>query len=310
MENLIDVQNLSRAFGATRAVDDLSLFVRAGEIYGLVGPDGAGKTTTMRLLCGALRADHGRVVIAGIDLASQPDRVRERMGYLPQRFSLYGDLTAMENLRFFAEVRGLGRKDWLPRAKEILAFVGLDEFADRRADALSGGMRQKLGLAAALVQRPQVLLLDEPTGGVDPGTRQAFWQLLLRLLREGVAVVISTPYMDEASRCSRLGFLDRGRLMVEGTPQEIEARLQGRILEVEGGPRSLLERVALEDPEVEVAHAFGDRLRIRLSRPSSTAIRARLERAMTVKGGSVSHVAESPATIEDVFVDLLEENRA
>jgi ABC-2 type transport system ATP-binding protein len=186
----------------------------------------------------------------------------------------------------------------------------LDEFADRRADALSGGMRQKLGLAAALVHRPQVLLLDEPTGGVDPVTRQAFWQLLLRLLREGVAVLISTPYMDEASRCSRLGFLDRGRLMVEGTPQEIEARLQGRILEVEGGPRSLLERVALEDPEVEAAHAFGDRLRIRLSRPGSTAIQARLERAMTVKGGSVKHVGESPATIEDVFVDLLEENRA
>ena len=310
METLVDVENLSRAFGETRAVDDVSLSVRAGEIYGLVGPDGAGKTTTMRLLCGALRADRGRVVIAGIDLASQPDRAREQTGYLAQRFSLYGDLTAMENLRFFAEVRGLGRKDWLPRAKEILAFVGLDEFADRRADALSGGMRQKLGLAAALVHRPRVLLLDEPTGGVDPVTRQAFWQLLFRLLREGVGVLISTPYMDEASRCSRLGFLDRGRLLVEGTPREIEARLQGRIVEVEGGPRALLESVALEDPEVEAAHAFGDRLRIRLSRPGSTAIRARLEQAMTSRGGRVKHVGESPATIEDVFVDLLEQDRA
>jgi ABC-2 type transport system ATP-binding protein len=310
MEKLIEVHDLSRAFGDTHAVDGLSFSVSEGEIYGLVGPDGAGKTTTMRLLCGALRADNGRVTIAGIDLGDQPELVRERTGYLPQRFSLYGELTAMENLRFFAEVRGLGRNEWLPRAREILTFVGLDEFADRRAEALSGGMRQKLGLAAALIHRPQVLLLDEPTGGVDPVTRQAFWQLLFRLLREGVAVLISTPYMDEAARCSRLGFLNHGKLMVEGSPQGIEARLQDRILEVEGGPRAILERVARDDPEVQSAHAFGDRLRLRLSDPVSGDIRSRLKEAMVGMGATVGRMEPSPPTIEDVFIELLEETDA
>src|SRR3990172_647211 len=310
MQNLIDVQNLSRAFGKTRAVDDVSLSVSGGEIYGLVGPDGGGKTRTMRLLCGVLRADLGQVTIAGFDVGNQPEQARERIGYLPQRFSLYGDLTVMENLHFFAGVRGLGRKEWLPRAREILTFVGLDEFADRRAEALSGGMRQKLGLAAVLIHRPQVLLLDEPTGGVDPVTRQAFWQLLFRLLREGVAVLISTPYMDEASRCNRLGFLNRGRLMVEGSPQRIEARLKDRILEVEGGPRVILERVARDDPDVEAAHAFGGRLRLRLSRAGSAEIQSRLEKAMIGEGGLVGRIGPSPPTIEDVFIELLEESDA
>jgi ABC-2 type transport system ATP-binding protein len=310
MQTLIEVHDLKRAFGETRAVDGVSFSVEAGEIYGLVGPDGAGKTTTMRLLCGALQADSGRVAIAGIDLADQPEQVRELIGYLPQRFSLYGELTVMENLRFFAEVRGLGRDEWLPRARDILAFVGLDEFADRRSEALSGGMRQKLGLATALVHRPQVLLLDEPTGGVDPVTRQAFWQLLFRLLREGVAVLISTPYMDEAARCNRLGFLNRGRLMVEGSPQGIEARLRDRILEVEGGPRAILKGVALHDPDVESAHAFGDRMRLRLSREISTDIRSRLEKAMIGEGAEIGHVESSPPTIEDVFIELLEQTDA
>jgi ABC-2 type transport system ATP-binding protein len=307
MQTLIEVHDLSRAFGDTQAVDGLSFSVSEGEIYGLVGPDGAGKTTTMRLLCGALRADTGQVKIGGTVLADQPELVRERIGYLPQRFSLYGELTVMENLRFFAEVRGLGRTEWLPRAREILTFVGLDEFADRRAEALSGGMRQKLGLAAALIHRPKVLLLDEPTGGVDPVTRQAFWQLLLRLLREGVAVLISTPYMDEASRCSRLGFLNHGKLMVEGSPQGIEARLEDRILEVEGSPRSILERVARDDPDVESAHVFGDRLRLRLSGPVSGDVRSRLEKAIVVAGATLDRIETSAPTIEDVFIELLEE---
>jgi drug efflux transport system ATP-binding protein len=310
MQPLIEVHNLSRRFGDNQAVDGVSISISAGEIYGLVGPDGAGKTTTMRLLCGALRADAGQVSIAGIDLADQPERVRERIGYLPQRFSLYGDLTVMENLRFFAEIRGLGRNEWLPRAREILTFVGLDEFANRRAEALSGGMKQKLGLAAALVHRPQVLLLDEPTGGVDPVTRQAFWQLLFRLLTEGVAVLISTPYMDEASRCNRLGFLNRGKLIIEGSPQEIEARLAKRILEIEGGPRAVLERAARGDPDVESAHAFGDRLRLRLTRQDTPDIRARLKSAISGQGGDVRRVEPSSPTIEDVFIELLEESDA
>ncbi len=194
MEKLIDAQEISKAFNRKPAVDGISLQVAPGEIYGLVGPDGAGKTTTLRLLCAALKLDRGVISIAGYDLKHRTEQARAQMGYLPQRFSLYEELTVMENIRFFAEVRGLSLSAWKPRSLEILDFVGLAGFKDRRAGNLSGGMKQKLGLAAALVHRPQVLLLDEPTTGVDPVTRQDFWQLIIRLVaEEGVAMLVSTP---------------------------------------------------------------------------------------------------------------------
>src|SRR4030066_1013376 len=208
------VSHLSKSFGTSKAVDNLSLWVEAGEIYGLVGPDGAGKTTTMRLLCGALQPDRHQsgsvpvIQIAGVDMLKQADPARAQIGSLPQRFSLYEDLTVLENLRFFAEVRGLSAQSWQPRCIEILEFVGLANFINRRAGQLSGGMRQKLGLAAALEHSPKVLLLDEPTTGVDPATRQDFWQLIIRLVaEEGVVVLVSTPYMDEAGRWGRGGFM-------------------------------------------------------------------------------------------------------
>jgi len=228
---MIEVHHLTKTFGEKVAVNDLSLRVAEGEIYGLVGPDGAGKTTTMRLLCGALRPDAGEVRIAGHDVARQVNHARAQIGYLSQRFSLYEELTVLENIRFFAEVRGLSRQAWYPRSMEILAFVGLEDFVNRRAGHLSGGMKQKLGLATALVHRPRVLLLDEPTGGVDPVTRQDFWQLIIRLVREeGVTVLVSTPYMDEAVRCTRVGFMQEGRLLVEDTPDALRARLEGRAI--------------------------------------------------------------------------------
>src|SRR5512134_2974467 len=174
---LIDAKNLHKSFGELKAVENVSLQIAAGEIYGLDGSDGAGKTTTMRLLVGALKADAGEIHICGYDINRQTEQARSQFGYLSQRFSLYEDLTVLENIRFFAEVRGLSPSEWLPRSMEILEFVGLAEFKDRRAGQLSGGMRQKLGLASALVSRPRVLLLDEPTTGVDPVTRQDFWQL-------------------------------------------------------------------------------------------------------------------------------------
>jgi ABC-2 type transport system ATP-binding protein len=237
MGALIAAHGLAKSFGAARAVDGLSLQIAAGEIYGLVGPDGAGKTTTMRLLCGALRADQGQATIAGFDIGRETEAARARLGYLPQRFSLYEELTVLENIRFFAEVRGLSAAEWRPVCLEILAFVGLDRFTGRRAGHLSGGMKQKLGLAAALVHRPQVLLLDEPTTGVDPVTRQDFWQLIIRLAgQREVAVLVSTPYMDEAARCTRVGFLRAGRLLVEGAPGALRQALDGRILELQGQP--------------------------------------------------------------------------
>src|ERR671922_2623725 len=186
MDLLINATNLRKSFGDVRAVDGVSLEIPAGEIYGLVGADGAGKTTTMRLLVGALKTDSGQVNICGYDIDRQTEQARSQFGYLSQRFSLYEDLTVLENIRFFAEVRGLKSDEWLPRCLEILEFVGLDKFTDRRAGQLSGGMKQKLGLASALVTRPRVLLLDEPTTGVDPVTRQDFWQLVIKLVSQSV----------------------------------------------------------------------------------------------------------------------------
>ena len=210
----IVASGLHKQFGPIRAVDGVSLQVAAGEIYGLVGPDGAGKTTLVRMLCGALHPDAGSVTLAGFDMERRPESGRERLGYLAQRFALYEELTVEENLRFFAEVRGLPAAQWRGRSRQILEFVGLAQFQGRRAGQLSGGMKQKLGLAIALINQPQVLLLDEPTTGVDPVTRQDFWRLIIPLLRTGeLAVLISTPYMDEAMLCTRIGFLRDGRLI-------------------------------------------------------------------------------------------------
>ncbi len=304
---MIEVHHLTKTFGEKVAVNDLSLRVAEGEIYGLVGPDGAGKTTTMRLLCGALRPDAGEVRIAGHDVARQVNHARAQIGYLSQRFSLYEELTVLENIRFFAEVRGLSRQAWYPRSMEILAFVGLEDFVNRRAGHLSGGMKQKLGLATALVHRPRVLLLDEPTGGVDPVTRQDFWQLIIRLVREeGVTVLVSTPYMDEAVRCTRVGFMQEGRLLVEDTPDALRARLEGRVLELRGEPLRRWRHLLADDPDVEAVQAFGDRLHLRLRRPNARAVIRRLKRQARSTDLRLERLAVIPPGLEDVFIALLE----
>ncbi|MCZ7569446.1 MAG: ABC transporter ATP-binding protein [Ardenticatenaceae bacterium] len=303
-DSRLEARNLCKTFGQTRAVDRVSLSVRAGEAFGLVGPDGAGKTTTMRLLVGALASEGGEVRIAGHDLSTQAETAREHVGYLAQRFSLYTDLTVYENLHFFGEVRGLVGPALARRAAELLQFVGLVGFEKRLAGQLSGGMKQKLGLASALIHRPQVLLLDEPTAGVDPVTRQDFWQLIIRLLGEGVAVVVSTPYMDEAVRCNRIGFMYGGRLLTQGTPRELTATLAGRILELVAQPKVVARQVCRADPDVENAIAFGDRLHLRVRDPD--AVGARLPVALAGAGVHLTHLRPISPTIEDVFLALLE----
>jgi len=325
---LIEALHLQRSFGETQAVQDVSLQVSAGEIYGLVGPDGAGKTTTIRLLCGALKPrdvpELAPVIrISGFDILRQTEQARANIGYLPQRFSLYEELTVLENIRFFAEARGLPAAEWQPRCMEILSFVGLSEFMNRRAGFLSGGMKQKLGLAAALVHRPKVLLLDEPTTGVDPVTRQDFWQLIIRLVGQaglgeqgmegdasantsGTAVLISTPYMDEAARCTRIGFMSDGKMIREGTPAQIRSLLEGRVLELTGAPLPLLRRLAQTDPDVEDVQMFGDRLHIRVRSGQAEQVDERLQRRIPEGGGQVNRLRQIPPQLEDVFMSLLE----
>lgn len=319
MDILIEALNLHKSFGETRAVDGLNLRVAAGEIYGLVGPDGAGKTTTLRLLCAALQLDRikddeqSSIRISGYDAVRQTELVRAQIGYLPQRFSLYEDLTVLENIRFFAEVRGMSSADWRPRCMEILGFVGLDPFVDRLAGHLSGGMKQKLGLAAALVHRPRVLLLDEPTTGVDPVTRQDFWQLIIRLASQAnhdhaeVAVLVSTPYMDEAARCTRVGFMRAGRLLIEGSPADLRLRLKDQILELRGQPLDMLRHLAHADQDVEDVQMFGDRIHLRTRLGSRDLVEERLTQRILADGGEITLLRPVAPQLEDVFISLLDQ---
>jgi len=321
MTALIEATHLRKTFGTTVAVEDLSLHVEEGEIYGLVASDGAGKTTTIRLLVGALKSDGGEATICGYSLARQTEQARARLGYLSQRFSLYEDLTVLENIRFFAELRGLSQQEWYPRCMDILEFVGLAGFKDRRAGQLSGGMKQKLGLASALVTRPRVLLLDEPTTGVDPVTRQDFWQLLIRLVSlsphpssiggreggEGVSVILTTPYMDEASRCQRVGFMRMGKLIAEGSPSELRLSLNGRIIEVRGQSPITLRTLVGKLAGVEDVRAFGDKLHLRVEAGKANAVLAAVRKSFPDHGEAHVEARTVLPTLEDVFISLTEQ---
>lgn len=301
---LLETEGLVKTFGSIRAVDGLNLQVKAGEMVGLVGPDGAGKTTAMRLLCGALEPTCGRIRVAGYDIPKQVEKAREQIGYLAQRFSLYGDLSVKENLDFFGEVFDVPESERNTRSQELLNFAGLTEFADRRARDLSGGMQKKLGLATALIHRPMVLLLDEPTGGVDPVARQEFWYLLIGLLRSGSAILVSTPYMDEAMRFNRVIFMNHGKALTHGAPRELMSRLTDRILELAAEPQMAARLIAAEDPEVEDVHAFGDYLHLRVCSPEGPL--RRIPGRLAEAGITMLHFKPISPTLEDVFIHLLE----
>jgi ABC-2 type transport system ATP-binding protein len=303
-EVLLETENLVKTFGSFHAVDGLNLQVRAGEMVGLVGPDGAGKTTAIRLMCGALKPTGGIVRVAGYEVPAQVEKAREQIGYLAQHFGLYGDLSVQENIEFFGEVFDIPIDELKRRSAELLNFAGLGDFTDRPAAALSGGMQKKLGLASALVHHPKVLLLDEPTGGVDPVARQEFWHLLIALLREGSAVLVSTPYMDEAMRFNRVIFMNHGQVLAQGQPRELMKRLEGRILELDADDQMAARQIALDDPEVEDVHTFGNHIHLRVSSAEGPMERipARLESA----GIPMSHIIPVPPTLEDVFIHLIE----
>ena len=229
---IIETRALTRVFKENRAVDALDLSVQRGEIFGLVGPDGAGKTTTLRLLAGLLEISEGSATVADLDLGSEAEAIKAHIGYMAQQFSLYGELTVMENLRFFSEIFDVEPQDLEQRTERLLQFANLTDFRTRRAMHLSGGMQKKLALACTLIHEPEILLLDEPTTGVDPVSRREFWNILTELHLGGTTILVSTPYMDEADRCSRVGLMYAGKLIICDEPRAIRAQLQGELLEL------------------------------------------------------------------------------
>jgi ABC-2 type transport system ATP-binding protein len=304
MDHAIEAEELTRAFGELVAVDRLTLQVRRPEIFGLVGPDGSGKTTTLRMLAGILTPTSGQARVLGYGVVRQVEQIKARIGYMPQRFSLYADLTVRENLVFFAEVHGVPRREREQRMVELLEFAQLTEFARQRAEFLSGGMKQKLALACTLIHRPQLLLLDEPTTGVDPVARREFWGILYRLLAQGVTILVSTPYMDEAERCSRVGFLSAGRLLTVGTPQELKRAYPFEVLELRVRPLRPAMAPAQEIGGVLDVQVFGEALHLVVEDAEATLgpVRSSLEGA----GLTILNLRKIVPTMEDVFMALLQ----
>lgn len=300
-EPAIRIEGLRKAFGNVEAVRGIELEIPRGEIFGLVGPDGAGKTTTMRLLCGILRADGGHAHVAGHDVTVEPEAVKARLGYLSQRFSLYGDLTVWENLAFTASLFRLPRSDWEPRAHDLLRMCDMDQFTRRLAANLSGGMKQKLALVCSLVHTPEVLLLDEPTTGVDPVSRRDFWAILYGLPARGVTILLSTPYMDEAERCRRVAFMAEGRILACGTPEALKARVPGRMLRVQAHPGRQARDLLRTLPLVRQVELFGDWLHVTLA-PGAAG--EDVAAALGAAGLQVEGWQPADAGLEDVFMAL------
>jgi ABC-2 type transport system ATP-binding protein len=300
----IIVSSLSKHFGEVRAVDGLSFEVYAGEIFGLVGPDGAGKTTTLRILAGVMGADSGSAKVAGCDVVRDPESGKSLLSYMSQRFGLYEDLTVDENIQFYADLFGVGRQQRVQRSQELLAAAGLSDFRSRLAGNLSGGMKQKLGLACALIHTPKVLLLDEPTNGVDPVSRRDFWRILYSLLAEGVAILNSTSYLDEAERCHRVGLLHRGRMLFCDRPEELKKRFPGEILAVHAAQPARVRAALADAPGVRSALLVGDRVHLFVDQAARRLpdLRARLESA----GFIYDSIQPVTATIEDLFVSAVE----
>jgi len=299
-ELAVQTSGLSKSFGKIRAVTGLDLAVPRGEMFSLVGPDGAGKTTTIRMLCGLLPPTSGKARVLGYDLAGQSDKIKRSIGYLPQKFSLYGDLTIEENIEFFAEIHRVDR--FGPRRDELLDFTRLTPFRKRLADRLSGGMRQKLALVCTLIHTPRLLFLDEPTTGVDPVSRRDFWKILSDLLKTGITILMTTPYLDEAERCSRVGLMNGGRLMTAAPPAEVKALMRGTVVEIVCGD-TFGARAALRGlPAAREVQIFGDRLDIVVDdmEKDLPAVEARLSQAGIV----VLDRRAVPPSLENVFISV------
>ena len=299
----IEVTGLTRSFPGVCAVDALSFDVRSGEIFGLVGPDGAGKTTTLRMLAGILPPDAGCAAVAGCDVVRQPERAKHLLSYMPQRFGLYEDLTVDENIRFYADLFGVRRKEREARSAQLLAAAGMSEFRARLAGKLSGGMKQKLGLVCALIHTPRVILLDEPTTGVDPVSRRDFWRILYELLAEGVTILTSTAYLDEAERCHRVALLDRGRLLFCDTPANLKTRMGKGVLSITGPEPRRLRTVLEALPGISSLVMTGDGVHVVVD--DSALSRSRFESSLRAAAVPFDEIQQVAPTIEDLFVDAV-----
>lgn len=300
----IEVTDLSKRFGRFVAVDRVSFQVERGEVFGFLGPNGSGKSTTIRMLCGILLPTSGAGLVDGIDVARQPERVRERIGYMSQKFSLYEELTVQENLDFFAGIYGLAGPDAMARREEVLALAGIAGRRTVLARELPGGLRQRLALASAIIHRPSVLFLDEPTAGVDPISRREFWELIRGMAAEGTAIFVTTHYMDEAEHCHSLGFIYQGRLIASGPPSTLKRGLDGSLVEVEVAAGALLE--ALETlqthPRTREAAMFGAKLHVTLDSPEGI---PGVQAALAARGIALRRMEVILPSLEDVFVSLV-----
>jgi len=299
----IRAEGLTRRFGGLTAVGHLDLEVAFGEAFALVGPDAAGKTTIMRMLVGVMTPDEGRAEVLGFDTVREAERLKEQIGYMPQRFGLYDDLTVAENIAFYADIYQVDRAARARRLSELLAFSNLTPFTDRLARNLSGGMRQKLGLVCALIHTPRVLFLDEPTFGVDPISRREFWEILYRLLGGGLTIFLTTAYLDEAERAHRVGLLHQGKLLVVDTPKAIKASFSGELLEARASDLWQARQVLRRHPLVQQELAMGDRLMLTVA----AAAQAAGPLAQALKQAGLTEVSVTPAepNLEDLFVQIV-----
>lgn len=303
MSAAIEISEVTRRFGSVVAVNRLSLTIERGSIFALVGPDGAGKTTLLRLICGALAVDQGALSVDGVSVVTETSRVQAAIGYMPQRFSLYPDLSVMENLRFYGDIFGVPRADFQQRAATLLADFALTPFHSRLAEALSGGMKQKLALACTLIHSPSTILLDEPTAGVDPVSRQEFWRILYTINRTGTTICVSTPYMDEAERASRVAFFSQGSVLSSGTPKELKEALQGEMIEINCAQRGKARSALRGTPLVRSVEIFGETLHALVS--SADEAIAELQKRLDGAEIGRAELRKIPPSLEDAFVARL-----
>jgi ABC-2 type transport system ATP-binding protein len=300
---IIATNDLTRDFKQTRAVNSLDLEVHHGELFGLVGPDGAGKTTVLRLLAGLLYITEGSATVTGFDLKTESESIKARVGYMAQEFNLYGELTVAENLRFFSELYDVEPNVIHERTERLLDFAGLKEFTSRRAAHLSGGMKKKLALACTLIHEPPLLLLDEPTTGVDPISRREFWDILTELYLGGTTIVVSTPYMDEADRCSRVGLMYEGAMIVCDTPQNIRSQIQGDLIELKSADWRRAKEILQKLPGVLEIQTYGESLHILVD--SEEKRLASLEKTLAENNVTYRGLRRAPIRMEEAFLSLI-----